>query len=235
MPEDNLRADLIQAIGLELAQLGYRPSVRPGYLQRKNTDSLKLVADDVWRAVGQIMPAREGRRSLLEPDEADHISGAQSARVTLVEYGDFECPYCHQAHAALKVMLPHFNGKVRFVYRHFPRREVHPYAELAAEAAEAAGAQDRFWPMHDRLFEDQVHLDERQLLDCASRVGVDLPRYLREMSDHVYLERVQGYTKGAQDMGVRSTPAFFVNGTYADVSFGLQHLHEAIDRALPGG
>jgi protein-disulfide isomerase len=233
MPEDHLRADLIHAIALELTQLGYRTSARPGYLQREDTDSLKLVSADVWRGVARILGARQGARSILQPDETvDHISGAASARVTVIEYGDFECPHCHQAHAALKVMLPHFGDAVRFVYRHFPLREIHPYAELAAEAAETVGAQDKFWPMHDRLFEDQLHLDERQVLDCASRVGADLPRYLEEMNDHVYRQRVQGDMKGALQLGVRSTPAFFVNGSFADVSFGLQHLHEAIDRAL---
>ena len=170
---------------------------------------------------------------LLQPDEAtDHIRGPASAPVTVIEYGDFECPSCRQAHGALEVMLPHFGDRMRFVFRHFPVREDHPHAELAAEAAETAGAQGKFWPMHDLLFEHQQHLDEPHLLDYAARLGLDLARYRNEMSDHVYLQRVQEHMQTGRQLGVRSTPAFFVNGVIADVSFGMQHLHEAIDRAL---
>ena len=111
---------------------------------------------------------------LLEPDEAiDHIRGRSSAPVTVVEYGDFECPSCFQAYGALKVILPHFGQQLRFVYRHFPLREVHPHAELAAEAAEAAGAQGKFWPMHELLFTHQQHLKDKQLLEYAAQVGLE--------------------------------------------------------------
>jgi protein-disulfide isomerase len=170
---------------------------------------------------------------LLRPDEAtDHIHGPASAPVTLIEYGDFECPSCRQAHGALRVMLPHFGPQLRFIFRHFPLREVHPHAELAAEAVEAAGAQGKFWQMHDLLFEHRLYTGERHVLDCASRLGLDLPRYQNEMSDHVYLQRVQEHIAGGEQLGIRSTPTFFVNGVIADVSFGMQHLHEAIDDAL---
>jgi protein-disulfide isomerase len=171
--------------------------------------------------------------SLLHPDEAvDHLRGPASAPVTIVEYGDFECPVCRQAHGALEVMLPHFSNQVCFAFRHFPLRDPHPHAELAAEAAEAAGAQGKFWPMHDLLFEQQQHLDEQHMLGWAAKVGLDLPRYRNEMTDHVYLQRVQEHVQSGRRLGGRSTPAFFVNGAFADVSFGMQHLHEAIDRAL---
>ncbi|CAN5188318.1 hypothetical protein BH10PSE16_BH10PSE16_35440 [soil metagenome] len=170
---------------------------------------------------------------LLLPDEAtDHFCGPADAPVTLIEYGDFECPSCLQAHGALNIMRAHFGDRLRFVFRHFPLREVHPHAELAAEAAEAAGAQGKFWPMHDLLFMNSLHLKDKHLLDYARQVGLDLPRFQNEMKDHVYLQRVQEHMQGAHHLGVRSTPAFYVNGVLADVSFGLQHLHEAIDRAL---
>ena len=95
---------------------------------------------------------------LLSPDAAtDHIHGPATAPVTVVEYGDFECPSCFQAYTSLKVMLPHFGPQLRFVFRHFPLREVHPHAEMAAEAAEAAAAQGRFWPMYELLFAHQQH------------------------------------------------------------------------------
>ena len=114
-------------------------------------------------------------------------------------------------------------------------REAHPHAELAAEAAEAAAAQGKFWPMQSLLFEHQQHLDERRLLDCATKAGLDLRRYRKEMRDRIYLQRVQEHMEGGRHLGLRSTPAFFVNGSFADVSFGVQHLHEAIDRALATG
>lgn len=170
---------------------------------------------------------------LLLPDDAiDHIRGPASAPVTLIEYGDFECPACCQAHGALNIMFSHFGSKLCFVFRHFPLREIHPHAELAAEASEAAGAQGKFWPMYELLFANLQHLKEKHLLDYARQVGLDLPRYQNEMKDHVYLQRVQEHMLGGRHLGVRSTPAFYVNGVFADVSFGLQHLHESIDRAL---
>ena len=170
---------------------------------------------------------------LLVPDEAtDHLRGPASAPVTLIEYGDFECPACTQAHGALGIMRSHFGPRLRFAYRHFPLTEVHPHAELAAEAAEAAGAQGKFWPMHDLLFTHSPHLKEKQLIGYAEQAGLDMARYQNEMNDHVYLQRVKEHMLSGRHFGVRSTPAFFVNGVFADVSFGLQHLHEAIDQAL---
>lgn len=170
---------------------------------------------------------------LLTPDEAtDHIRGRASARVTLLEYGDFECPACRDAHAALAAMLPKFGGEVRLVFRHFPLREKHPHAELAAEAAETAGAQGRFWQMHDRLFDRQQHLDEKHILECASRIGLDLARYHNEMSDHVYLQRVQEHIDSGDHLGVQSTPAFFVNGERVDTEGGMNRLQQAIERIL---
>lgn len=170
---------------------------------------------------------------LFSPDDTtDHIQGLATAAVTVIEYGDFECPTCHQAYTALKVILPHFGPQLRFVFRHFPLREIHPHAEMAAEAAEAAGAQGKFWPMYELLFNNQQHLKEKSLLDYATQIGLDLPRYQNEMSDHVYLQRVQEHMQGGRRLGVRSTPAFYVNGVLTDVSFGPQHLHEAIDRVL---
>ncbi len=175
-------------------------------------------------------------RLLLAPDGAiDHIQGPPNAKVTLVEYGDFECPSCAQAHAALKIMLAHFGPQVRYVFRHFPLREVHPHAELAAEAAEAAGAQGKFWPYHDMLFDHQQHLDEKHLAQYAKDLGLDMARFENEMRDHVYLQRVQEQMQGATALGVRATPSFYVNAAFCDVSFGLEHLHQAIDKALAQG
>ena len=165
-------------------------------------------------------------------NHSDHFTGSHSAKVTVVEYGDFECPSCAQAYPAVKIMLKHFGDKLRFVYRHFPQREVHPHAELAAEAAEAAGAQHKFWQMHDLLFENQLHLKANSLRQYAARVGLDLERYDYEMGDHVYLQRVQEHLDSGHRSVVRATPTFFVDGVVQDVSFGFQHLQTAIDAAL---
>ena len=170
--------------------------------------------------------------ALPAPDPAtDHILGPASARVSVVEYGDYECPSCGRAHDAMKVMRRHFGDRVQFVFRHYPQIE-HPHAERAAEAAEAAGAQGRFWPFHDMLFEHQSHLEEAHLRQYAARVGLDMERYDYEMRDRVYLQRVREHASGAEQLGIRTMPAFFVNGTLTDVSFGMRHLEEAIERAL---
>jgi len=162
----------------------------------------------------------------------DHILGQERARVTLVEYGDFECPNCGQAYPAVKILRKHFGERLRFVFRHFPLREVHPHAELAAEAAEAAGAQTKFWSMHDLLFENQSRLKAKDLRRYAEEAELNLERYDYEIGDHVYLQRVQEHIEGGIGSSVRSTPTFFVNGFIHDVSFGLEHLREAIETEL---
>jgi len=162
----------------------------------------------------------------------DHVLGSDHAQVTVVEYGDFECPNCKQAAPAVKLLLERFAGRVRFVFRHFPLEEVHPHALMAAEAAECVGAQGKFWPMHDQLFEHQLHLNAKQLRACAEGLRTDLARYTAEMDDHVYLQRIREHQQSARHSGVRGTPAFYVNGKLQDVSFGMQGLFGAVETAL---
>lgn len=163
---------------------------------------------------------------------SDHIRGSESAKVTVIEYGDFECPTCGQAYHAVKILLEHFGDNLRFVFRHFPLREAHLHAELAAEVAEIAGAQNKFWHMHDLLFENQAHLKEKSLRQYAAKVELDLVRYDQEMKDHLYLQRVQEHIESGTKSKVRSTPAFFINGILHDVSFGLEELQRAIEAEL---
>jgi protein-disulfide isomerase len=163
---------------------------------------------------------------------SDHAIGPEHARVTVVEYGDFECPNCKQAAPSVKILLERFKGSVRFVYRHFPLEEVHPSALHAAEAAECAGAQAKFWPMHDLLFDNQAHLKPAQLASYAERLTLDMERYRSEMDDHLYLQRIREHMESGHASGVRSTPAFFVNGRVQDVSFGMNHLFEAVEKLL---
>ena len=165
-------------------------------------------------------------------DQTDHALGPVTALVTIVEYGDFECPSCQQAYHGVNILLKHFGNHARFVFRHFPLREVHPNAELAAEAAEAAGAQDAFWRFHNLLFDNQLHLKAQNLRQYAEQSEIDLRRFDAEMADHIYLQRVQEHIGGGVKSGVRATPTFFVNGALCDVSFGLDRLRAAVDAAI---
>lgn len=165
-------------------------------------------------------------------NHSDHFLGSASARVTVVEYGDFECPSCGQAYHAVQMLLKHFGDRMRFVFRHYPQREVHPHAELAAEAAEAAGAQQKFWRMHNLLFEHQAHLKAPGLRQYAQEAELDMARYDYEMRDHLYLQRIQEHSESGKHSGVRATPTFYVNGVLHDASFSIEQLQSAIDAAL---
>src|SRR4051812_22768279 len=162
----------------------------------------------------------------------DHMLGASHAPVTLVEYGDFECPNCKQAAPAVKLLRERFADEVRFVYRHFPLEEVHPHALDAALAAEAAAGQGKFWPMHDLLFENQRHLKLNQLRGYAERLELDMVRYDADMADTVYLQRVREDIESGRASGVRATPTFYVNGMIQDVSGGIQALFDRVEAQL---
>ena len=162
----------------------------------------------------------------------DHTLGPEHARVTVVEYGDFECPNCKQAAPAVKLLLERFTEHVRFVYRHFPQETLHPHARRAAEAAECAAAQGRFWPMHDLLFANQDHLQEKHLRRYAEQLELDMARYDAEMDDQIYLQRIREHVEGGRGSHLKSTPGFFVNGIIVDVSFGLRALFDATAAAI---
>jgi protein-disulfide isomerase len=162
----------------------------------------------------------------------DHLLGEAHAPVSVVEYGDFECPNCKQAAAAVKLLLERFPGRISYVFRHFPLEEVHPHALLAAEVAEIAAAQGKFWPMHDLLFDNQLHLKGPALRGYGERLQLDMTRYTAELGDHIYLQRIREHAQSARDSGVRGTPGFFLNGAILDVSFGMQRLFDAVAAAL---
>jgi protein-disulfide isomerase len=166
---------------------------------------------------------------------ADHTRGPAHAPVTIVEYGDFECPTCKQATGAVKLTLARFEPQVRFAFRHFPLEEVHPNALRAAEAAECAGGQGRFWEMHDLLFDRQEHLKSSQLLGYAGELGLDLAKFTADMNDEIYLQRVREHQESGAASGVRATPTFYVNGALVDVSYGLRALIDAVEAALHPG
>ncbi|HEV8095763.1 MAG TPA: DsbA family protein [Burkholderiales bacterium] len=162
----------------------------------------------------------------------DHMLGASHAPVTVVEYGDFECPNCKQAAPVVKLLLQRFAGRIRFAYRHFPLEEVHPHALHAALAAETAAGQGKFWQMHDLLYDNQSHLKLPQLRGYAQKLELELARYDAEMKGELHLQRVREQIESGSLSGVRATPTFFINGKIQDVSFGLQHLVAGVDAAL---
>lgn len=146
-------------------------------------------------------------------DDRDHILGPSDAPVTLLEYGDFECPFCGMAYIDLKDIRSRLGHRLRFVFRHFPR-PVHPHAFNAAEAAECAAAQGEgyFWAMHDQLFEHQHALEDENLIEYATTIGLDRSRFIQDLSAHAHVRRVQEDLQGAARSDVHGTPTFFING-----------------------
>jgi len=161
----------------------------------------------------------------------DHVRGAVDGRVTLVEYGDFQCPYCGDAYPVVRALLKDFPW-LRFVFRHMPLSDLHPRALAAAEAAEAAGAQGRFWDMHDRLFENQHALSDEQLREHAAALGLDVERFDRELREGVHAERVQEDLRSGAESGIPSTPRFFVNGAIHLGSANEAELRRVIEAAF---
>jgi protein-disulfide isomerase len=168
----------------------------------------------------------------VPPETRDHLQGSEHARVTVIEYGDFECPSCKIAAHTPTLLLERFPGQVRFIFRHFPLEQAHPHALLAAEASEAAAAQGMFWQMHDSLFQNQAHLKDKDLHHYAGELGLDLVRYTAEMNDHIYLQKVREQMEGGRRSHIRATPTFFVDGVVQDISFGMQGLHDAVAAAV---
>ena len=169
--------------------------------------------------------------ALLTPPVSarDHTVGPEDAPVTLVEYGDYECPYCGMAHPIVKRAQRELASRLRFVFRHFPLAEIHPHARLAAQAAEAAAAQGRFWEMHDTLFEHQDALEAEDLLSYAKLVGVDTAQFARDLEAGTHAKRVRDDFRNGVRSGVNGTPTFFVNGERYEGSWANQ---EAFLRAL---
>jgi len=151
--------------------------------------------------------------------EADHRSGPDDAPVTLVEYGDFECPSCGAAYPIVEGVRKKMGARLRFVFRHFPLTQIHPHAMHAAEAAEAAGAQGKFWPMHDLLFEHQDALEDAHLIRYAKTLGLDEKRFTAELGGEAYAKRIREGIRAGIRSGVNGTPTFFINGARFDGSW----------------
>ncbi len=162
----------------------------------------------------------------------DHIRGSAKALVTLVEYGDFECPFCSRAEPAVRAIVWGFGDDLRYVFRHLPLADVHPNAQLAGEAAEAAGAQGKFWEMHDLLFAHQDALLPTDLVRYAGELELDVDRFTDELRRRVYAARVAEDIDSADQSGVTGTPSFFVNGRRQQGAFDIDDLSAAVRGAL---
>jgi protein-disulfide isomerase len=186
-----------------------------------------------------LLPRRTRVRALLgtaEPltdlyidvdPERDHIRGAVRAPVTVVEYGDFECPFCGQAEPVVRELLRDF-ADVRYVWRHLPLNDVHPHAQLAAEAAEAAASQDAFWEMHDLLFRHQDAFELEDLVGYAEELGLDVERFADDLREHAGASRVAEDVDSADLSGVSGTPTFFVNGRRHHGAYDIATLSAAV-------
>jgi protein-disulfide isomerase len=187
---------------------------------------------DALRGEGKMTAGEELKVAILP---TDHIRGAGHAKVTIVEYGDFECPMCRAAEPALRLMLEKWSFDLRLVYRHLPIETAHPHALMAAEAAEAAGAQGRFWEMHDRLMAPHASLTRSALDGYAADLELDLPTFRAALDDEAYRQRVREHVAGAERSHVRGSPAFFVSGRICDTSGGMEHLESRIAQLLAEG
>lgn len=162
----------------------------------------------------------------------DHIRGSVKAPVTLVEYGDYQCPYCGEANPIVDQIRRQLGNGLCFVFRNFPLTEVHPHAEHAAEAAEAAGAHGKFWEMHDTLYAHQDALDDRHLATYGTSLGLAPTELHKALAEHAYEGRIREDFLSGVRSGVNGTPTFFINGVRHEGSFDLDTLLAAITAAV---
>ncbi len=168
----------------------------------------------------------------LAVGERDHIQGDAAAKVTLVEYGDYQCPHCGVAYPIVKAIEKQFGKKLRFVFRNFPLTSAHPQAQLAAESAEAAAVQGVFWEMHDAIYEHQANLSEHALLIMAEKLNRDIKRFSEDLTTGTYRKRVKEDFMSGVRSGVNGTPTFFINGYRFEGSWDFQTLSTALEAVL---
>ena len=180
--------------------------------------------------------SRRGERVSLKPPVGpeDHSAGPAGAPITLVEYGDYQCPHCGRAYPIVKEIQQRLGPRLQFVFRNFPLTQIHPNAQHAAEAAEAAAAQGQFWPMHDRLFERQFALDDEYLAEYAAQLGLD-GTLAAALAEGAYRDRVRDDFMSGVRSGVNGTPTFFINGVRHEDAFDRETLLAALENAGADG
>ncbi|MDP9308045.1 MAG: DsbA family protein [Actinomycetota bacterium] len=178
------------------------------------------------------MSALESPRLTIPVGPDDHIRGGpETAPLTLVEYGDYECPYCGAAYPIVKEVERILGDELRSVFRNFPLGDMHPHAVGAAEAAESAAAQGRFWEMHDRLYEHQDRETTEDLIEHARVLGLDVERFKSDLQEHTYEPRIQEDFLSGVRSGVNGTPTFFINGVRHNGGYDLDSLLAALRAA----
>ncbi len=167
-------------------------------------------------------------------NKQDHIQGKPDAPVVLVEYGDFQCPHCGAAYPMIKEIEHHFKDRMAFVFRHFPLSELHPYAQTAAVASEAAANQGKFWQMHGLIFENQADLRIPMLLELAESLNLNMKSFQKDFKDPGLFKKVQENFESGMISGVNGTPSFFINGQKYDGPYELQSLSKELELAMEG-
>ncbi|WP_411966005.1 DsbA family protein [Haloferax sp. YSMS24] len=180
-------------------------------------------------------PVTDSPRLTVPVSDEDHVVGSATAPVTLVQYGDYECPYCGAAYPIVKDVLDELGDDVQFVFRNFPISGLHPHARHAAEAAEAAAEQGMFWEMHDYLYEHQTELEDENLLDYAATLGLDVELVERALETDAFDDRIQADFMSGVRSGVNGTPTFFINGRRYDRPWDKATLTSALEDAVDGG
>lgn len=170
-------------------------------------------------------------RLVVPVSERDHGQGSATATVTLVQYGDYECPYTRQSTTVVRAIQQQLGDRLRFIFRNFPLTGIHPHALHSAEAAEAAAAQGKFWEMHDYIFHHQHTLEDADLDQFASAIGLNMQSFRRDMAEHRYLAHIEEDVEGGERSGVRGTPTFFINGVRYGGSWEQQALLTALEEA----
>jgi protein-disulfide isomerase len=171
----------------------------------------------------------QGIHLVVPVSERDHIQGTATAAVTLVQYGDYECPYTRQSTTIVRAIQQQLGEQLRFVFRNFPLTEIHPHALHAAFAAEAAAAQGKFWQMHDYIFHHQHTLEDSDLEQFAGAVGLDIQQFARDMAKRPYISRIEEDLQSGIRSGVRGTPTFFINGVLYPGSWEKEALLSALE------
>lgn len=173
----------------------------------------------------------------VPPSEQDHLQGSLNAKVVLVEYGDYQCPQCGKLHALIQAIQNHLNAagskqnNLCYIFRHFPQPQIHPYAQKAAAAAEAAAAQEQFWQMHKVLLQHQLALSDGHLAEYAHNLGLDVTQFVRDIVRKVYADSISRDVTSGKHSGVLSTPALFINGVRYRNALELEPLLAAIAKS----
>src|ERR1700730_2531393 len=165
-------------------------------------------------------------------NENDHVQGPKNAAITLVEFGDYQCPHCGAAHPIIKAIQKHFGKKLKFAFRNFPLTNVHELAFPAALAAEAAGRQHKFWEMHDLIYDRQDELSEEALLEFASELGLNIANFKMNILDQALADKVEADFESGVRSGVNGTPSFFINGYKHNGGYDYTSLSTAIEEKL---